>query len=210
MPSAQQITDYVRALTTQDVVVRVNASAGRPGGKGLVWMSAQLPPPPPRPMRLKMAVNPIDKGQAYLTLKTFQYATRLRIGQMAGQAGFDSALLVDDAGNLQEASHANIFLRMPEGWVTPTADGGFLPGTVRHYLLHHSPLPIAEAVVPAARLGEASEVFVTNSNVGIVPIVRIDDREFPVGSDTQGLVNWLSPQVFVGNQLFLAGTPTAR
>ena len=206
LPSRRQITDYARALTQQDVVIRVNASAGRPGGKGLVWMSAALLPVPSRPMRLKTTPNPIDKGQAYLTLKTFQYATRLRIGQMAGQAGFDSALLVDDAGNLQEASHANIFLRFPEGWLTPAADGGFLPGTVRHYLLHNSPLPIAEAVVPASRLGEASEIFVTNSNVGIVPVTAVDDHTYPVGQDTQGLINWLRPQVFVGNQLFLSTT----
>ena len=206
LPSAKQITEYVRNLTTQDVVIRVNASAGRPGGKGVVWMSAALLPVPSRPMRLKTMTNPIEKGQAYLTLKTFQYATRLRIGQMAGQAGFDSALLVDDAGNLQEASHANIFLRFPEGWLTPTADGGFLPGTVRHYLLQNSPLPIEEAVIPASRLSEASEIFVTNSNVGIVPITGIDEHQYPVGPDTQGLVNWLRPQVFVGNQLFLSTT----
>ncbi|MFT2543491.1 aminotransferase class IV, partial [Escherichia coli] len=72
-------------------------------------------------------------------------------------------------------------------WVTPTADGGLLPGTLRRHLLDHSPLPIREQVVPVSRLAGVSEVFLTNSNVGIVPVIRIDDRTYPIGDETRQL-----------------------
>jgi branched-subunit amino acid aminotransferase/4-amino-4-deoxychorismate lyase len=193
LPDADRVREYVRGLTTQDVVVRLNVTAGRPGRPGMVWMSATPRPDPVESVRLRTCRNPVQKGQAYLTLKTFQYATRLRLGQQAMQAGFDTALLLDAEGNVLEAAHANLFVRLSDGWATPTADGGLLPGTVRHHLLVGSPLPIRERTIPSARLGEVREAFVTNSNVGIVPVSRIDDRILPVGPETLSLIHWLEP-----------------
>jgi branched-subunit amino acid aminotransferase/4-amino-4-deoxychorismate lyase len=154
LPNSQQVADYVRSLSTQDVVVRLNATAGRPGKTGIVWMSAALRPQPMASIRLRSRQLPVEKGQPYFTWKTFQYATRLQIGQEAGQGGFDTALLLDSNDNLLEAAHANIFFRLQDGWSTPTADGGLLPGTVRQHLLDHAPLPMREQAIPYARLAE--------------------------------------------------------
>lgn len=211
LPDADRVREYVRGLTTQDVVVRLNVTAGRPGKPGLVWMSAAPRPDPAEAVRLRTCRNPVQKGQAYLTLKTFQYATRLRLTQQAVQAGFDTALLVDADGNVQEAAHANLFVRLPDGWATPAADGGLLPGTVRHHLLAQSPVPIRERVIPAALLAEVREAFVTNSNVGIVPATQIDDRVLPVGAETRSLMGWLEPPASSGVQyLFRQRVPTRR
>jgi branched-subunit amino acid aminotransferase/4-amino-4-deoxychorismate lyase len=200
LPDSKQVGDYVRALTTQDVVVRLNLSAGRPGKTGMVWMSAAPLPCPCSSVRLRSCINPVQKGQAYLTMKTFQYATRLRIGQEAAQAGFDTALLLDLDGNVLEASHANIFVRLPDGWATPAADGGLLPGTVRQYLLNRSPVQIREQTIPLTLLDHVQEAFVTNSNVGIVPVTQIDGKAFPVGSETLSLMRWLEPPSTPGIQ----------
>lgn len=210
LPTGDQVTEYVRTLTEQDLVIRLNVTAGRPGKTGIVWMTAGALPMPATAMRLRTCRSPVQKGQAYLTLKTFQYATRLRIAQQASEAGFDTALMLDAEGNLLEAANANIFVRLPDGWVTPKADGGLLPGTVRQYLLQNAPMPIREAVVPRALLGKAKEAFVTNSNVGIIPIVQVDGQKFPIGNETQTLSRWLlpkcttaSPYRFVDNRLTL-------
>ncbi|WP_074309332.1 aminotransferase class IV [Singulisphaera sp. GP187] len=209
LPDREQVAAYVRSLTSQDVTVRLNVSAGRSGAPGLVWMSAAPMPYPPSSIRLRTRPSPVSKGQAYLTLKTFQYATRLRIGQQAAQDGFDSALLIDADGNLLEASHANIFIRTSDGWSTPTADGGMLPGTVRHYLLTNSPVPIHEQVIPLARLGEAREAFVTNSNVGIVPVTQIDGYSLSIGEETLGLMRWLQPPTAAAGEYRLRERGTA-
>lgn len=193
VPDSEQVKAYVRALTTQDVVVRLNATAGRPGKDGMVWMSAAPQPYRAPSIRLQTRTNPVQKGQPYLLMKTFQYATRLRIGQEVVPAGFDSALLLDAEGNLLEAAHANIFVRLWDGWATPTADGGLLPGTVRQYVLEKSPLPIREQVIPRTALREIQEVFVTNSNVGIVPVTQIDEYHYPIGAETMNLMRWLEP-----------------
>lgn len=200
LPDAQQVRDYVRALTGQDVVIRLNVTAGRPGHTGIVWMSAAPQPYPSASIRLQTCRSPVQKGQPYLTMKTFQYATRLRIGQQAAHAGFDSALLLDDDGNLLEAAHANLFVRLEDGWATPTADGGLLPGTVRQHLLEHAPLPVREQKIPYTLLGQIQEAFVTNSNVGIVPVSQIDGYTFPMGTETLSLMRWLEPPAPPGMQ----------
>jgi branched-subunit amino acid aminotransferase/4-amino-4-deoxychorismate lyase len=198
LPDSNQVSDYVRSLSSHDVVVRLNATAGRPGKTGIVWMSAALRPQPMASIRLRSRSLPVEKGQPYLTWKTFQYATRLRIGQEAGQAGFDTALLLDTSGNLLEAAHANIFVRLPDGWATPTADGGLLPGTVRRHLLEHAPLPMREQTIPYARLAEVREAFLTNSNVGLVPVAQIDNHHFQTGSETLTLMRWLESEPVTG------------
>lgn len=193
LPDASQVGDFVRALTTMDVVVRLNVTAGRPGKSGIVWMSAMVPELPLPSVRLRTARTPVPAGHPYLVWKTFQYSGRLRASREAQQAGFDTALLLDAEDHLLETPHTNIFVRLSSGWATPPAEGGLLPGTVRQHLLENAPLPIREQPIPRAQLADASEAFVTNSNVGIIPIVQIDEQAFPVGSETEQLRRWLFP-----------------
>jgi hypothetical protein len=89
LPDSRQVGEYVRGLTSQDLIVRLNVTAGRPGHGGLVWMSAAPLPEAPPSLRLRACRLPFQKGHAYLTLKTFHYAARMRIGWpvLAGQLG---------------------------------------------------------------------------------------------------------------------------
>lgn len=192
LPTAEQVTDFAKALTTMEVVIRLNVTAGVPGQPGIVWMTAAPLPTPHLTVTLQTVASPVPKDQPYLVWKTFQYATRLRVGQSVHAAGFDTALLIDPEGNLLEASHANIFLRFPGGWVTPSINGGFLPGTIRGHLVKHAPLPIREEKVSIQKLSDCLEVFLTNSNAGIVPVTQIDSRKYPVGPDTKKLMEWLA------------------
>lgn len=193
LPDSKQVAEYVALLTGQDVVIRLNVTAGRPGHTGVVWMSASLRPAPSTAVRLKSLLTPVFKDQPYLAWKTFQYASRLRIGQEAGKAGFDSSLMLDPDHNVLEAAHANIFFRLKDGWVTPSlGDGLFLPGTVRQYVLDHAPVIVREQVIPLSLMSEVTEAFVTNSNVGIVPVTQIDDHKYPVGPETTNLIKWIA------------------
>jgi branched-subunit amino acid aminotransferase/4-amino-4-deoxychorismate lyase len=210
LPTAAQVAAFVRGLTAQDVLVRLNVTAGPPGRPGKVWLSAGPLPAVPAHLALRSCPNPVGKGHAYLTLKTFQYATRLRLHRQAVEAGFDSALVLDDHGHIQEAAHANVFVRLADGWATPLADGGFLPGTVRQHVLRNAPLPVREAVLPFAALGRATEVFVTNSNAGVVPVTRVDGFEFPVGRETLLLRQSLVPSAAGVEWRFVNRQPARR
>jgi branched-subunit amino acid aminotransferase/4-amino-4-deoxychorismate lyase len=199
LPTARQVTEYVRSLSPMEVIIRLNVTAGRIGRSGIVWMSAGILPQPIVSMRLQTALTPVPKGHPEMMWKTFHYFRRLRVGKDASQAGFDSALLLDPEGNVLEAAHANIFVRLDAGWATPAiGEGLFLPGTVRQYLLDRAPVPILERTIPRALLGEVREAFLTNSAVGIVPVTQIDDRTLPIGAETQELSRWLEPKPLTG------------
>ena len=195
LPDATAVKQFVQILTVQDVVLRLNVSGGRQGKPGTVWMSAGLIPAPILSYKLATGRNPLSHPSPYLVGKTFHYAARMYGAKPAWQSGFDSVLWLDTNDHLLESAHANIFVRLNDGWVTPSTESGlFLPGTVRHHLLKNAPLPIKEAPIPVAKLAEAKEVFVTNSNIGIVPVVLIDKHTYPIGAETKKMMEWLMPR----------------
>jgi len=196
LPTSDQVREFTAALAGCDVVIRLNVSAGWPAVKrpGLVWMTAMLLPAPMASARLLSCKTPGSKDEPYRVWKTFQYGGRMQAAHQATTLGYDSALLLDTEGNLLEMAQANIFVRLPDGWATPTANGNLLPGTVRQHLLANSPLPIREQTIPSSLLSSVSEAFVTNSKVGIVPIVKIDNHTYEIGSETQELIRWLNPE----------------
>ena len=67
-------------------------------------------------------------------------------------------------------------------------------------VLERAPLPIREQVIPHSLLGEIQEAFLTNSNVGMVPVAQIDGHALPIGSDTVNLIRWLEPRPAPGTQ----------
>ena len=87
--------------------------------------------------------------------------------------GPDAHLLIQDAnGDILETDRASVFVVMDGTLMTPPADGRILPGVTRKAVLRlAAQLGIAarEAVVRPGILQQASEVFVTNSVIGIVP-----------------------------------------
>lgn len=107
----------------------------------------------------------------------------------AKDAGYETVVLLDHAGNLTEGPGFNIFL--VEGDTVFTPDTGVLEGISRRTALEictDMGLECRIEPVPASRLDTADEVFLTSSGGGILPITRVGDRIFgngkpgPVGS----------------------------
>lgn len=97
------------------------------------------------------------------------------------------ALLLDQAGNVGEASTANIVCYFRDrGLVTPREEG-ILPGISQAFLFEIADrlgIAHAEEDIAPAVLHEADEVFLTSTSVCILPVVKVDDR--PLGKATPG------------------------
>jgi branched-chain amino acid aminotransferase len=97
------------------------------------------------------------------------------------------ALLLDQAGNVGEASTANIvFYFKNRGLITPRQEG-ILPGISQAFLFEIADqlgIAHAEEDIPPARLHDADEMFLTSTSVCILPVVKADDR--PLGNGTPG------------------------
>ncbi|HEY2442198.1 MAG TPA: aminodeoxychorismate synthase component I [Streptosporangiaceae bacterium] len=106
----------------------------------------------------------------------------------AGGLGAGEQLLIEDAdGSVLETDRANIFALIDGVLHTPADDGRLLPGVTRAAVLRlaaRDGIEVRLAPLTRARLAAASEVFVTNSVRGVLPVHSIAGslgRAWPAG-----------------------------
>lgn len=99
----------------------------------------------------------------------------------ANATGADDALMLDTAGNLAETNATHVFL-IKEGLVfTPTTDAcpeGVTRAAVLELCERHT-IPFEVRTIPEGEVHAADAVFVTGTMGEIVPVVRIDQTQFP-------------------------------
>jgi 4-amino-4-deoxychorismate lyase len=99
-------------------------------------------------------------------------------------------LLVDGASRLVEATMSNVFLGIGERLVTPDLSRCGVSGSQRERVID---LARAEGIGVEIRdvgfdeLGKAGEVFLTNSVIGLWPVVALDERRWAPGALTRRL-----------------------
>jgi branched-chain amino acid aminotransferase len=105
----------------------------------------------------------------------------------AARASADDALFLTLAGQVSEATAANLFVVAGTTLATPPLTAAILAGTTRTWLLAHAErlgLVAAEVDLQPAELLAADEAFLSGSVAGIVPLVALDGR--PIGSGRPG------------------------
>ena len=83
------------------------------------------------------------------------------------------------AGEVTEATTANVFLVERGRLITPPLAAGVLPGVTRALVLglaRRAGVAVAEERVTVGRLRRATEVFLTASTIEVMPIVHLDGR----------------------------------
>jgi branched-subunit amino acid aminotransferase/4-amino-4-deoxychorismate lyase len=108
--------------------------------------------------------------------KTLNYLGNSVARRKALAGGFDEALFVDGAGRVLEGSGTNVFAVEGAQLLTPPLRAGILPGIARMQVLRLR--AGRESRLTLKRLLGASEVFVTNAIVGIMPVSQIGRHRF--------------------------------
>lgn len=86
-------------------------------------------------------------------------------------------LLCADDGAILETARASIFVVRDEGVYTPPLDGRILPGSARARVIEillEAGIPVFQRRVTVGDLATATEVFVTNSLRGVVPVIACE------------------------------------
>ncbi|MEM6846455.1 MAG: branched-chain amino acid aminotransferase [Pseudomonadota bacterium] len=112
------------------------------------------------------------------------YPNNARALSAARSAGFDNALVLDMLGNVAELATSNIFLVKDGVCVTPAENGSFLAGITRHRvmdLLRKAGVRVEEASLKVSDFMDADEVFQTGNYSKVMPITKLEDREFQPG-----------------------------
>jgi branched-chain amino acid aminotransferase len=181
----------------KDAVVRIQASRGRgargPGIRGVTdpaWVVAAWPLPEDlgdrrsRGARLcTVSTRRPDPSTLPPDGKLGNYLNSVLAAAEASERDCDEALMLTPGGMLAECAGANFFFVSDEIVRTPALGLGVLPGVTRAVVLElaaRGGLRIAESAYPPGVLDDASEVFVTNSLVGVWPVRSVDQRGYGV------------------------------
>jgi len=100
-------------------------------------------------------------------------------------------ILLDWEEHVISAIYANIFLVNDERLLTPRLDRCGVRGIVRGLILSAHGHRCEQRRIHSDMLWEADEVFICNSVRGVIPLVAINDHEYPVGAVTRELQAWL-------------------
>ena len=117
--------------------------------------------------------------------------------QEAVAAGFDEAILLNDAGSISEGSGMNIFTVSNGTVYTPPVSSGILEGITRNSvieLLRDDGVEVNETELARGSLYTADEVFLTGTAAEVTPIREIDRRQ--IGQGEPGPVTRKAQELF--------------
>ena len=173
-----------------DARVRLTLTRGNPDQDLSPILALHATPLPPSPPTMTAFISPslrLSPTSPLAGHKTLSYFAYRWAREEAKMAGFDEALLLDTDGYLSEGAAANLFVVSEGKVVTPALRHGCLAGVARGLVLELLSESNCEtgAILPEA-LSNASEAFLTNAVMGVVPLVAVDGR--PVGNGLPGPV----------------------
>ena len=188
----RSIRELLGRLSMTDAAVRLTLTRG-PGPRGLALPDMPRPMvmiraaarttailPPARGIFSEIARNDRSPISRMKTLNCLDQVLALRA---ARQAGCDEAIMLNNSGHLACATTANIFVVRHGIVSTPDIGSGVLPGITRGRLIEAWPEVVVQPL-KATDLSMADEAFLTNSLMGVRPLVHIDGR--PIGTGVAG------------------------
>jgi branched-chain amino acid aminotransferase len=125
---------------------------------------------------LKEALNP--------QIKSLNFLNNILAKIEAKKAHANEAIMLNSSGYLAEGTVSNLFFLRNGVLHTPSIECGILDGITRSLVIDLSvknALPVKEGEFRPGELYSASEVFVTNSTMEVMPVSRVDDAHFKPG-----------------------------
>lgn len=183
---------YMRLTVTRGAGGAPSDLRGAPKATILIRMTPYAPEPPERYVRGVAAVIAAARRNEQSPLsqhKTLNYLDNLLARAEARTQGAYEAILLNTAGEIAEASAANLFIVTDGFLITPPLSSGALPGVTRACVLSlaaHEGIVVREERVSTERLIAAHEAFLTNSLIEIMPLTVVTGR--PIGSGVPGPV----------------------
>ncbi len=112
-------------------------------------------------------------------IKSLNYLNNILAKIEGHHAGCVEALMLNQKGEVAEATGDNIFVVIRQTLVTPPTDAGILEGVTRGAVMElaaEAGIPVREAALTRHDVYVADECFLTGSAAEIIPVVKVDDR----------------------------------
>ena len=171
---------YARAAVRLTLTAGDGRGLDRPAGASRLIVSAAPAPPPQAGARLAVVGLRRNETSPVSRLKSLSYLDNVLARRQARDAGADEALMLNTSGLIAGAAAANLFWIAAERLYTPALDCGVLDGIMRAQVMaaaHELGAPVQAVRVGIEALDQADAMFLTNSLVGICPVLSLDGRE---------------------------------
>jgi len=125
------------------------------------------------------------KGAIDPRIKSLNFLNNILAKIEAKKKGVYEALLLNVYGKLTEGTISNIFFYKDGVIYTPSVDCGILDGITRGLIIDlakREDLKIKEGKFKREDLYAAEEVFITNTTMEVMPVAKVDDQGYAVGS----------------------------
>jgi branched-chain amino acid aminotransferase len=182
------VTATLRANDLADAALRITLTRG-PGPRGLLPPDEVKPTlliaahalPAPFPQAISACLVGIRRNEhsPLSRLKSLACLENILALREAVAAGCGEAILLNSAGRIAGGSRTNFWLVLEGMLTTPPPSEGVLPGIARQTVLELAAangMPARQAPLGVAELERASEAFLTNSLMEVVPLVRLEKR----------------------------------
>jgi branched-chain amino acid aminotransferase len=193
LPNHESVMALMGAMNLgSDALLRITMSGGfsKEVG-GVVWMTAKPLPAPNSDAgaHLRLANIRTDWADSLSRHKTTNYwAKRMAYSDIVQGPGFGEALLMSPDGWVWEGTRSNLFAVRHGVLLTPPLQSPqglnpLVPGIMRQVVLERASLldiEISERNISMDSLKTASEVFLTNSVRGVMPVRFFDGRGFEI------------------------------
>lgn len=199
----EQLSYFLQAMVSDyldgDAVVKIMVTRGQ-GGRGYqppktvrhTIIIGILPFPDYRAESLQgvevsLSPVPVNSNPYLAGIKHLNRLEHVIAKQYLAPNDFE-AIMLDGQGAVIEGIQSNVFWFKDGLLCTPSLDVAGVEGTYRQAILSEmTPQTTLIGCFSVAQLLAADEVFMANSLMKIVPVVRIDRQVFAVGSNTKKL-----------------------
>ena len=207
MTDAALATLAANGLAHDDASLRITYTRG-PGPRGLLprstpettlLITAAPAMPTPRPATAMVSSQRRNEHAPSARIKCLAYLDNVLARREAAQAGADEGLMCNSGGALACASAANLFVVEDGVLLTPAIEQGALPGITRAVVIElagAAGIAVEETSIAPERLGRAAEAFLTNSLIGVRPLVAVDGRT--IGDGAPGPLTRVIEEAYAG------------
>ena len=153
---------------------------GEAGASDLLVMTADAWP---TPEALSLTVSPfrLNTHSPLAGVKTVSRLEHVLAWEEARSRDFDEAVVTNERGEVAGAVAANLFWVKHGTLHTPALATGAMAGTTRARVMELAEelaVPLVEGALGLHELGEADEIFLASSSLGIAPVAAFDYRRY--------------------------------
>ncbi len=112
------------------------------------------------------------------SLKTCNFLSNILVREISQRQGSMEGIIVDPILGVTEGAASNLFIVKDGVLKTPAVNSSVLEGITRRVVLEiavNHKIPIEEGLLLAEDVLTADEMFITNSGIDIVPVIRVND-----------------------------------